>query len=83
MAKSTCGNAASKEIGQMTMNTHHEDAILHENAAKAHLIAAKQCEKSARAADRDDGHLATQQVPDTSSAWYHAEALKDSAHRAA
>lgn len=63
----------------MTINTHHEDAIQHENAAKAHLIAARQCEKSARAADRDEARLETLQVPDTSSAWYHAEALKESA----
>jgi hypothetical protein len=57
----------------MTINTHHEDAILHQNAATAHLIAAKQCEKNARAADL--GALpASLLIPDTSSAWYHAEA---------
>jgi hypothetical protein len=65
----------------MTTNTHHEEAILHENAAKAHLIAAKQCEKSARAADFDASRSASKQVPDDGSAWYHADALKDSAPR--
>ena len=62
------------------MNSNHEAAVRHENAAKAHMIAAKHYEKEAQAAVH--GQEAARQEQRTAhhvepgSAWYHDAAVE-------
>ncbi len=65
------------------MNSNHEAAVRHENAAKAHMIAAKHHEKEAQAAGHSQDaavheHRASQKV-EPGSAWYH-DAAVDAPH---
>ncbi|MGD0636247.1 MAG: hypothetical protein ABSA13_18900 [Beijerinckiaceae bacterium] len=65
----------------MATNFLHEAAVQHENAAKAHLIAAKRCEHDAHAIKHDEPAAQAEQLSDkveSGSAWYHEAALKES-----
>ena len=62
----------------MSNNSNHDAAIQHENAAKAHMIAAKHLEKNASDADRAQGRTRQTNEIEIGEAWYHADALKDS-----